>query len=139
MTEVSASRSANMRAIHSKDTKPELRVRRISHSMGLRFRLHRRDLPGNPDLIFPRHKVAMFVNGCFWHGHGCKRGGSGPKSNQDYWGPKIKRTRARDSAAKEALEDRGWRVITLWECELKQDDLISSHVREAFPHLAEKK
>src|SRR5436309_15860256 len=120
-----------MSAIRSKNTKPELRVRRAAHAMGLRFRLHRSDLPGNPDLVFPRRRLALFVHGCFWHGHGCKRGGSGPKSNTDYWGPKIKRNRARDTAAKAALEQLGWRVAVLWECELTSDKAIQSRLGEA--------
>jgi DNA mismatch endonuclease (patch repair protein) len=120
-----------MRAIRSKDTKPELRVRRLAYGMGLRFRLHRSDLPGNPDLVFPRHKLAVFVHGCFWHGHGCKRGGQGPKSNTDYWGPKIDRTRARDIAAKGALEELGWHVAVLWECELTSDEQIKSLIAAA--------
>lgn len=124
LTVPSEGRSANMSAIRSKDTKPELLVRRIAHALGFRFRLHRRDLPGNPDLVFPRHKAAIFVHGCFWHGLGCKRGGKGPKSNETYWGPKIERTRARDAAAEEALEARGWRVLILWECELKDEDAL---------------
>jgi DNA mismatch endonuclease, patch repair protein len=132
LNEPSASRSANMSAIRSKNTKPEMRVRRIAHAMGLRFRLHRSDLPGHPDLVFPRHKLAMFVHGCFWHGHGCKRGGSGPKSNTGYWGPKIERTRARDVASKKALEDTGWNVAVLWECELTSDEAIRSHIRGAL-------
>jgi DNA mismatch endonuclease (patch repair protein) len=124
-------RSANMRAIRSTNTKPELQVRRLAHAMGLRFRLHRSDLPGKPDLTFPRHRLALFVHGCFWHGHGCKRGGRGPKSNTDYWGPKIKRTRARDAAATTALQQLGWRVAALWECELTNDDEIISRIRAA--------
>jgi len=132
MSEPSAARSANMSAIRSKDTKPELRVRRIAHAMGLRFRLHRSDLPGSPDLVFPRHHLAMFVHGCFWHGHGCKRGGSGPKSNTGYWGPKINRTKERDAAAKEALEAAGWRVAVLWECEMKNDESLKSQIKSAL-------
>lgn len=120
-----------MSAIRSKDTKPELRVRRIAHAMGLRFRLHRSDLPGSPDLVFPRHRLALFVHGCFWHGHGCKRGGQGPKSNIAYWGPKIQRTRARDAAAKDALEGMGWKVAVLWECELTGDGEIRSSIEQA--------
>jgi DNA mismatch endonuclease (patch repair protein) len=121
-----------MRAIKSKNTKPELRVRKLAHTMGLRFRLHRSDLPGNPDLVFPRHRLALFVHGCFWHGHGCKRGGRGPKSNVSYWGPKIERTRARDVAARAALEQLGWRVAVLWECELKSNDEIRTRIRDAL-------
>lgn len=128
---VSPTRSANMSAIRSKDTKPELKVRRAAHAMGLRFRLHRRDLPGNPDLVFPRHRIALFVHGCFWHGHGCKRGGSGPKSNTSYWAPKIERTQKRDAAAREALEARGWRVVVLWECELS-NEVVGATLHQTF-------
>jgi len=133
MSEVSQSRSANMSAIRSKDTKPEIRVRRVAHGMGLRFRLHRKDLPGNPDVVLAKHRLVLFVHGCFWHGHGCKRGGSGPKSNTGYWGPKIERTRARDAAAKAALTELGWHVAVLWECELTSDEAIRSRIRAAIP------
>ncbi|MEO6256474.1 MAG: very short patch repair endonuclease [Sphingomicrobium sp.] len=132
MNSTSAVRSANMRAIRSKDTKPELQVRRLAHAMGLRFRLHRSDLPGKPDLIFPRHRLVLFVHGCFWHGHGCKRGGRGPKSNTDYWGPKIERTRARDASAQQDLETLGWRVAVVWECELTDSEWIRSRIRAAI-------
>ena len=132
MTEPTASRSANMRAIRSKDTQPELRVRRLAHSLGFRFRLHRTDLPGKPDLVFPRHRLVVFVHGCFWHGHGCKRGGKGPKSNTAYWNPKIERTRARDSAAKIALEQLGWRVEVLWECELVDKSKLEARIYSAI-------
>ncbi|MFL6759255.1 very short patch repair endonuclease [Sphingomonas sp.] len=135
MSQPSASRSANMRAIRSKDTKPEMRVRRIAHSMGLRFRLHRSDLPGSPDLVFPRHRLALFVHGCFWHGHGCKRGGKGPKSNTGYWLPKIERTQARDVAAETALKEQGWRVAVMWECELTRDETIRSLIARAMNEL----
>jgi len=120
-----------MRAIRSKHTKPELRVRKVAHSMGLRFRLHRKDLPGKPDLVFPKHKLALFVNGCFWHGHGCKRGGTGPKSNTGYWAPKIARTRARDAASMAALKEVGWKVAILWECELISDEAIAQLISSA--------
>lgn len=122
-------RSVNMARIRSKATEPEMKVRRAAHSMGLRFRLHRKDLPGTPDLTFPRHRLALFVHGCFWHGHGCKRGGAGPKSNVGYWGPKIERTRARDATARKNLEASGWRVEAFWECELNSDEEIRSLLR----------
>ena len=110
-------RSANMRAIRSKDTFPELAVRRLVHSMGYRFRLHRSDLPGKPDLVFgPRRKV-IFVHGCYWHGHGCKVGGTGAKSNRAYWGPKIAGNKERDRRRTRELRKAGWRALTVWECE----------------------
>lgn len=127
-----ARRSRNMARIRAKDTGPELRVRRVAHAMGLRFRLHRSGLPGNPDLVFPRRRLAMFVHGCFWHGHGCQRGGKGPKSNIQYWGPKIERTRARDASAMQALERLGWRVAVLWECELRDEAFVRGAIRNAI-------
>lgn len=111
-------RSANMRAIRSKNTVPELAVRRLAHRAGFRFRVHRTDLPGKPDVVFPRHRAVVFVHGCYWHGHGCKRGGTGAKTNQEYWAPKIDRTRDRDLTNRRELEVMGWRVLTIWECEL---------------------
>lgn len=116
-------RSLIMRAVKGKNTKPEIAVRRLVHSLGYRYRLHRRDLPGSPDLVFgPRSKV-IFVHGCFWHGHDCKRGARQPKTNFDYWRQKIDRNRARDHAAQEALETTGWDVLTIWECEVRDTKL----------------
>jgi DNA mismatch endonuclease (patch repair protein) len=111
-------RSENMRAIRGKDTKPELAVRSMVHGLGYRFRLHRADLPGKPDLTFPaRHKV-VFVHGCFWHSHGCKSGLI-PKSNRDFWLPKLRRNQERDQDSLEALVQLGWKPLVVWECELK--------------------
>jgi len=92
-------------------------VRRLLYSMGYRYRLHWRSLPGAPDIVFPSRQKAVFVHGCYWHGHGCKRGGSGAKSNQTYWAPKIERTRLRDMQAIDRLAEIGWRSLVLWECE----------------------
>src|SRR4249919_2733847 len=117
-----AQRSRNMSAIRSKDSAPERRVRSAAHAAGYRFRLHRSDLPGNPDLVFPKWRAVIFVHGCYWHGHGCKRGGTGAKSNTAYWGPKIERTKARDERNRLSLEESGWRVLTLWECGLAELD-----------------
>jgi DNA mismatch endonuclease (patch repair protein) len=113
-------RSANMRAIRSTDMRPELTVRRLAHRMGYRFRLHRKDLPGKPDLVFgPRRKV-IFVHGCFWHSHNCKTAHI-PKSNQVYWRPKLERNKARDLRHIEELEARGWQALVIWECETRDD------------------
>lgn len=109
----SEARSANMRAIRSKGTKPELFVRRVAHASGLRFRLHRADLAGKPDLVFPKWRAVVFVHGCYWNGHGCARGGSGSKSNINYWGPKIQRTKARDEVNRSKLIASGWRVMVI--------------------------
>lgn len=114
-----AKRSRVMRAIRSKDTVPEMTVRRLVHSLGYRFRLHRSDLPGKPDLVFPgRHKV-IFVHGCFWHGHSCARGARLPATNVDYWKKKIARNVDRDAATIDSLNAEGWLSLSIWECELK--------------------
>jgi len=110
-------RSANMRRIKGRDTTPEMLVRRLAHAMGYRYRLHRKDLPGKPDLVFgPRRKV-IFVHGCFWHQHGDCRAGRVPGSNTDYWVPKLRRNVERDASARAELEARGWDVLTIWDCE----------------------
>lgn len=115
-------RSRIMRAIRSKNTAPELVVRRFLHAAGYRFRLHRSDLPGKPDIVLPKHKAVIFVHGCFWHQHpnpDC-RNAQMPRSNTAYWSPKLARNTARDHAAAEQLRTMGWRVFTIWECETKR-------------------
>jgi DNA mismatch endonuclease (patch repair protein) len=108
-----------MRAIRSKGMRPELAVRSLVHRLGYRFRLHRKDLPGKPDLVFPSRRKVIFVHGCFWHSHhGCKVAHM-PKSNVAYWGPKLARNQQRDQAAQSGLEKQGWQFLVLWECELK--------------------
>ncbi len=114
-------RSAVMRAVPGKNTSAEMRVRRLLTRMGLRYRLHRRDLPGSPDVVFPGRRLALFVHGCFWHGHDCPRGARTPKTNTAYWTAKIARNRTRDLAASDALQAQGWRVAVVWECELKDE------------------
>ncbi|HVZ92464.1 MAG TPA: DNA mismatch endonuclease Vsr [Rhizomicrobium sp.] len=116
-------RSAVMRAVKAKDTGPEMIVRRLVHGLGYRFRLHRADLPGKPDLVFPGRRAAIFVHGCFWHGHDCARGARTPKENRAYWTRKIARNAERDVAAVKDLRSLGWRTLTLWECELKKPGL----------------
>lgn len=111
-------RSRIMRAVKGRNTKPELIVRSALHRSGFRFRLHRKDLPGNPDLVFPGRRKVIFVHGCFWHGHDCKRGARAPKHNAGYWRAKIERNRARDQRNQEALKAAGWKVGIVWECEL---------------------
>jgi DNA mismatch endonuclease, patch repair protein len=112
-------RSANMRQIRSKDTKPELLLRRLLHAEGYRFRLHRKDLPGKPDLVFSSRKKAIFVHGCFWHQHPGCREGRVPGSRREYWEPKLARNQQRDAAAQTALATLGWQYLVLWECEMK--------------------
>lgn len=107
-----------MSGIRGKDTKPELAVRSALHRAGFRFRLHRKDLPGRPDLIFPCYHAVLFVHGCFWHGHDCHLF-RWPKSREDFWREKISKNIARDQAQYQALADSGWRVGTIWECALK--------------------
>lgn len=115
-------RSAIMRAVKGRDTQPEMLVRRTAHALGYRFRLHVKDLPGSPDLVFPRFKKAIFVHGCFWHGHDCPRGARTPKANAEYWGAKIARNVARDERVRGELDALGWETLTIWECALKQAD-----------------
>jgi len=110
-------RTVLLARVRSKDTAPEIEVRRAAHAAGFRFRLHRRDLPGTPDLIFPCFRAAMLVHGCFWHGHGCKKVRL-PKSRQDYWVPEVTANRARDAAKQAQVKAAGWRVLTTWECEI---------------------
>jgi DNA mismatch endonuclease (patch repair protein) len=112
-------RSAVMRAVKSRDTAPELKVRRAAHALGLRFRLGRSDLPGKPDLVFPSRRVALFVHGCFWHGHDCPRGARMPQNNRAYWQAKIARNMARDKASLANLRKLGWKPAVIWECEAK--------------------
>lgn len=120
MRETAEERSRIMRAVKGSDTAPEMLVRRLAHRMGYRFRLHRKDLPGKPDLVFPRLHKVVFVNGCFWHGHNCARGARAPKANAEYWRAKINRNSLRDAANIAALKAKGWRAAVLWECELKE-------------------
>ena len=113
-----AQRTRAMSAVRSANTTPELRLRRGLHARGLRFRLHRRDLPGSPDLVLPRFRAAVFVHGCFWHRHpGCPKAAT-PATRTDYWGPKFARNVERDAAAIAALRALGWRVAVVWECAL---------------------
>jgi DNA mismatch endonuclease, patch repair protein len=122
-------RSENMRRIKSTGMKPEMLVRRLVHSMGYRYRLHRKDLPGKPDLVFGPRKKVIFVHGCFWHGHdaeGCPDRRT-PKSNVSYWSPKLARNKSRDAERVIALEKAGWKVLTIWECETRYD--LSRRIR----------
>ncbi len=118
-------RSAVMRRVKGRDTSPELAVRRILRAAGIGYRLGGMGLPGRPDVVMKGRKVALFVHGCFWHGHDCARGSRPPKTNADYWIAKIDRNRARDAAAVTALATSGWRVVVVWECEMKQPDFAA--------------
>ena len=128
-------RSANMAAIRSKDTKPEIMVRQFLFRSGLRFRLHAKKLPGKPDIIFPSRRVAVFVHGCFWHG--CKKcidGKRRVKSNSEYWLKKVAGNRARDSRHKRALREAGWKPLTIWECEVSRPTRLLALLEAVLGH-----
>ena len=121
-----AARSALMSKVRNKHTKPELIVRSRLHHAGFRFRLHDKSLPGTPDLVLKKHRTAIFVNGCFWHGHGCKKSKL-PATRTEFWQAKIERNKARDAQQKRALTQQGWAVFTIWECKLEGD--LSAAIR----------
>ena len=108
-----------MRAVKSRDTGPELAVRKLLREIAAGYRLHRADLPGKPDIVYGRRKLAIFVHGCFWHGHDCARGARAPRDNAEYWRAKIARNRARDTANLDKLAALGWRCLVIHECALK--------------------
>ena len=123
-------RSRTMRAIRSKGMKPELAVRRLVHVMGYRYRLHRHDLPGRPDMVFPGRRKVIFVHGCFWHQHlDCKLAHR-PKSNLDYWEPKLRRNQERDADHQVRLRDLGWKVAVVWECETKDRNGLADRLKQ---------
>lgn len=120
-----AERSAIMARVRSWNTTPERIVRSTMHRLGYRYRLHASQLPGKPDLSFPSRRVAVFVHGCFWHRHpGCRRGAALPVAQQDYWSRKFERTIARDTGNQAALEQKGWTVLVIWECQLQNADWV---------------
>jgi len=124
-------RSARMSRVRGADTKPELLVRKLVHGLGFRYRLHGKGLPGKPDLVFAGRRAVIFVHGCFWHRHpdpSCKLARV-PKSRQDFWGPKLEANRERDIRVEQALSESGWRVLTLWECELGDRAAVAGKVR----------
>jgi DNA mismatch endonuclease (patch repair protein) len=125
-------RSAVMRAVKSRDTGPERAVRAMLREIAPGYRLHRSDLPGKPDIVYGRLKLAIFVHGCFWHGHDCPRGARAPKANADYWRAKIARNRARDLKTVAAIEAMGWRALIIHECELKNAAALEARLVEAF-------
>jgi len=127
-------RSANMSKIRSVNTRPEMVVRSLLHRRGYRFRLHRNDLPGKPDIVLPKHKAIILIHGCFWHGHNCKIASS-PKSNKEYWTPKILSNRTRDARNLEKLREQGWHVLILWECEIRKIDIAEERILSFFADL----
>ena len=125
------SRSENMRRIRGKNTRPEMTVRSLLRSLGYPgYRLHRGNLPGKPDIAYVGRRKVIIVNGCFWHGHECKKGSRKPKSNQDYWLQKIKKNKDRDIKNQEALLNLGWRFLIVWECEINEVERLSSKLQE---------
>lgn len=117
-----------MSRVRSEDTRPEMKVRSVIHRLGFRYRLHRKDLPGTPDLVFPGRKKVILVHGCFWHGHRCRRGSRVPATNRDYWLGKIERNRARDRTARSELSARGWKSLVLWECQIRDEEKLGLRV-----------
>lgn len=127
-----AERSRLMRSIAQANTGPELIVRRVAHSLGLRFRLHGRGLPGRPDIVFPRHRTVIFVHGCFWHHHASCTRATIPKTNTAFWLAKFSANIARDERKRVELEAIGWRVIEVWECETKDLDALRERLASEF-------
>lgn len=125
-------RSERMGRIRGKDTKPEMRVRKLVHSMGYRYRLHRKDLPGNPDLVFPARRKAIFIHGCFWHRHPSARCRLArlPKSRLDFWFPKLEENHRRDKRNLSKLKALGWAAMTIWECQIGKNEVISKKIRK---------
>jgi DNA mismatch endonuclease (patch repair protein) len=119
-----ADRERTMRSVHSLDTKPEMAVRRLLHRLGYRYRLHQADLPGTPDIVFSSRRKVIFVHGCFWHSHDCKAGAKRPKTNREYWQTKLLKNKLRDETYQNLLQTDGWRVLVVWECEIKHLDLL---------------
>jgi DNA mismatch endonuclease, patch repair protein len=130
MTDVFSSkkRSWIMSRVRGKNTSPEKTVRSLIHRLGYRFRLHKKDLPGKPDIVFPSRRKVIFVNGCFWHGHNCKRGNRTPKKNREYWVEKISKNVARDAKHCKELSTLGWSVLVVWECEIKNIEELSKKI-----------
>lgn len=127
-TRTPAQRRRIMQSVGTKNTHPEIAVRKIVFAMGYRYRLHRADLPGRPDIVLPKYRTVMLVHGCFWHGHGCKYGKL-PKSHVVYWKRKIKLNRLRDNRVKKQLRYLGWKVVEIWQCQTRDSELLKRVVR----------
>ncbi len=124
-----AERSERMSRIHGKGSVPEIKLRHLVHGMGFRYRLHRGDLPGKPDLVFPGRRAVIFMHGCFWHRHdGCKLARL-PKSKLDFWETKLEANKRRDTIHQQQLQALGWRVLVIWECEMARLDEVAARVR----------
>jgi len=118
-----------MASVGTKDTCAEMSVRRLVHGMGYRYILHRSDLPGRPDLAFPSRRKVIFVHGCFWHGHHCRYGRL-PKSRRGYWEPKIETNKHRDKKQRQELTRQGWRVLVIWQCQLKKPEWLGARIKD---------
>ena len=129
---VSEQRSKNMAAIKSKNTKPEIKVRKVLHSMGYRFRLHSKDLPGSPDIVLPKYKTVIFVHGCFWHRHENCKYASNPKTRQEFWNKKFKENIKRDSEIQDKIKNLDWRSVVIWECETKNIGNLREKIIDVF-------
>jgi len=130
--EVSEQRSRNMSAIKSKNTKPEIKVRKILHSMGYRFRLHAKDLPGSPDIVLPKYKTVIFIHGCFWHRHENCKYASTPKTRKEFWENKFKANLKRDAEVQEKIKNLDWRSFVIWECETKNIENLRDKIIDVF-------
>ncbi len=131
-------RSDIMSRIGQKDTKPEIIVRRLLHKMGYRFRLHRKDLPGTPDIVLPKYHKVVFVHGCFWHGHeGCRRAHL-PETNREFWEVKINKNRDRDAKVMESLQSMGWGCLVVWQCQIKNREELEVALENFLPRIAGK-
>ena len=129
---VSEQRSRNMSAIKSKNTKPEIKVRKILHSMGYRFRLHSKDLPGSPDIVLPKYKTVIFVHGCFWHRHENCKYASTPKTRKEFWNKKFTDNKKRDLEIQEKIKILDWRSVVIWECETKNIENLRDKIIDVF-------
>ena len=129
---VSKQRSRNMSAIKSKNTKPEIKVRKILHAMGYRFRLHSKDLPGSPDIVLPKYKTVIFVHGCFWHRHENCKYASTPKTRKEFWNKKFTENKKRDSEIQEKIKILDWRSVVIWECETKNIENLRDKIIDVF-------
>lgn len=126
-------RSWNMSRIRGKDTKPEIAVRSLLHRLGYRFRLHVRNLPGTPDIVLPKYRTVVLVHGCFWHRHPCCRFAYTPKSRVSFWTEKFRRNTERDQEIERELVSLGWNVVTVWECEVADSDLLQQRLLRLLP------
>ena len=133
---VSEQRSRNMSAIKSKNTKPEIAVRKLLHSMGYRFRLHSKNLPGSPDIVLPKYKTVIFVHGCFWHRHENCKYASTPKTRQEFWNKKFNENILRDKKNLEILSSLGWKIIIIWECEIRNKKI---NLEQIFKNVIKKR